>query len=240
MPKKNKKKYERKILKRLVSWNVNGIRAVANKEALKWIDERETDILCLQEIKALPEQIPEDLFDKEYLQCHINSAEKKGYSGVCVLTKEKPLKVIDKTGIEKFDCEGRTLILEYKNFVLFNCYFPNGQRDHGRVDFKLEYYKKILSLYKKYIKDGKNVIITGDFNCTPNSPTLRYFAEQGFVFVEKGEDNLSFQGSSQSEIDHLIYRNTDHVKFEKKSIRLLNEHVVSDHRPLIVELEVEF
>jgi endonuclease/exonuclease/phosphatase family metal-dependent hydrolase len=83
-------------------------------------------------------------------------------------------------------------------------------------------------------------IITGDFNCTPDSPTMRYFAEQGFVFVQKGEDNLSFQGDPKAEIDHLIYRNFGHVKFEKKSIQLIEDTVASDHRPLVAELKVRY
>jgi len=93
----------------------------------------------------------------------------------------------------------------------------------------------------KYIDTlNKATIITGDFNCTPDSPTMQYFTEQGFVFVNKGDDNLSFQGKNKGEIDHVIYRNSGHVTFKKKSILLLEEPVVSDHRPLIVELEVFF
>ncbi len=87
---------------------------------------------------------------------------------------------------------------------------------------------------------NKAAIITGDFNCTPNSKTMKYFAEQGFIFVEKGEDNLSFQGENKAEIDHVIYRNTDEIQFKTKSIKLLEEPIVSDHRPLIVELNVAF
>ncbi|MDA3905341.1 MAG: endonuclease/exonuclease/phosphatase family protein [Bacteroidales bacterium] len=83
-------------------------------------------------------------------------------------------------------------------------------------------------------------IITGDFNCTPDSPTMQFFIGQGFVFVQKGDDNLSFQGNSKSEIDHVIYRNAGDVKFEKKSIQLLKEPLVSDHRPLVAELKVVF
>jgi len=83
-------------------------------------------------------------------------------------------------------------------------------------------------------------IIIGDFNCRPDSPTMQYFAEQGFVFIEKGDDNLSFHGNNMAEIDHVIYRNSDDVKFQNKSIRLLDEPVVSDHRPLVVELKVIF
>jgi endonuclease/exonuclease/phosphatase family metal-dependent hydrolase len=81
-------------------------------------------------------------------------------------------------------------------------------------------------------------IITGDFNCTPDSPTMRYFTSQGFVFVDKGEDNLSFQGNRKVEIDHLIFRDAGNVRFSKKSVDLLEEPVVSDHRPLVVELTV--
>ena len=91
----------------------------------------------------------------------------------------------------------------------------------------------------KYIDTlNKATIITGDFNCTPDSPTMQYFAEQGFMFVQKGEDNLSFQGQNKAEIDHVIYRNAGNVEFKKKSVQLIKEPIVSDHRPLIVELEV--
>ena len=91
----------------------------------------------------------------------------------------------------------------------------------------------------KYIDElNQPTIITGDFNCTPDSPAMQYFKEQDFVFVPKGIDNLSFQGEEKMEIDQLIYRNTEKVKFKKKSLQLLNEPIVSDHRPLIVELQV--
>lgn len=83
-------------------------------------------------------------------------------------------------------------------------------------------------------------IIIGDFNCTPDSPTMQYFAEQGFIFVDKGDDNLSFQGNTKADIDHVIYRNSDDVKFKKKSILLLNEPVVSDHRPLVAEFKLVY
>lgn len=89
---------------------------------------------------------------------------------------------------------------------------------------------------------NKAAIITGDFNCTPNSPTMQYFIEQGFLFVKKGKDNLSFQGKGEAkvEIDHVLYLNSQEVKFKVKSIYLLKEPVVSDHRPLVAELKVIF
>lgn len=93
----------------------------------------------------------------------------------------------------------------------------------------------------KYIDAlDRGSIIIGDFNCTPESPTMQYFTDHGFVFVEKGEDNLSFQDDPKAEIDHIIYRNTGDVKFEKKSIKLIEEPVISDHRPLVAELKVFF
>lgn len=151
-------------MKRLVSWNVNGIRACVNKGFTQWLTSYDPDILCLQEIKANEDQFPKEVLELPGYHLYINSAQKKGYSGVCVFTKNKPLKVIDKIGIEKFDSEGRTLILEYPEYVLINCYFPNGQRDHNRVPYKLEFYDEILKIYKKYRKKKMSVIITGDFN----------------------------------------------------------------------------
>lgn len=92
----------------------------------------------------------------------------------------------------------------------------------------------------EYIDEvGRACIIVGDFNCTPDSPTMQYFAEQGFSFVDKGEDNLSFQGERKAEIDHVIYRNSGRVVFAASKVQLLAEPVVSDHRPLVVELEVK-
>lgn len=91
----------------------------------------------------------------------------------------------------------------------------------------------------EYIDEiGRACIIAGDFNCTPDSPTMQYFAEQGFSFVDKGDDNLSFQGERKAEIDHVIYRNSGAVMFEKKKGLLLDEPIVSDHRPLVVELDI--
>ena len=151
-------------MKTLVSWNVNGIRACVNKGFVTFLDKISPDIICLQEIKAMADQFPPELLAKKKYNFFINPAQKRGYSGTAILTKTQPIKVTNKIGIKKFDDEGRTQILEFKDFVIFNCYFPNGQRDHARVEFKLEYYKKILSIYKKYVKAGHNVIITGDFN----------------------------------------------------------------------------
>ena len=97
---------------------------------------------------------------------------------------------------------------------------------------------KVLMQYIDSI--NKPVIITGDFNCTPDSPTMKYFEKHGFEFVNKGADNLSFQGTTKVEIDHVIFRSTKEVKIKAKSINLLEEPVVSDHRPLVAQLEIVY
>jgi exodeoxyribonuclease-3 len=159
------KRNERKILIKLASWNVNGIRACYKKGFTDWLDTELPDIACLQEIKACPDQFPIELLDRKDLYIYIKSAEKKGYSGVSIITKIKPVKVWEGLDIEKFDSEGRTLIAEFEDFVLFNCYFPNGQRDHGRVPYKLEFSDAVMNRAFELKKEtGKEIIICGDYN----------------------------------------------------------------------------
>ena len=149
---------------KIVSWNVNGIRACVNKGFIEFLDEQKADIVCLQEIKALEEQFPEELIGREE-HFYIHSAEKKGYSGVTIISKTEPIKVWEGLGVEEFDREGRCLIAEYDNFILFNCYFPNGQRDHGRVPYKLSFSDTVMEealRLKKKLK--KEVVICGDYN----------------------------------------------------------------------------
>lgn len=151
-------------MKKLVSWNVNGIRAAAKKGFSEWLDKELPDAVCLQEIKAEKEQFPKEILEHDDYHVYVKSANRRGYSGVCVMTRQKPNKVIDNIGIDKFDDEGRTLIVEFDDYVLINCYFPNGGRDLSRVDFKLEFYQAILDVCNEYRSRGQNVVLTGDFN----------------------------------------------------------------------------
>ena len=105
---------------KILSWNINGIRAAYKKGLYEWIINERPDILCLQEIKALSNQIPTKLKNIPNYNLYINSANRKGYSGVATITKEKPRNVITKFGIEKFDIEGRIIITEYSSFILFS------------------------------------------------------------------------------------------------------------------------
>jgi exodeoxyribonuclease-3 len=149
---------------KIISWNVNGIRACVNKGFIDFLDTEKPDIICLQEIKAMEDQFPDELMQrKEHFFVH--SAKKRGYSGTCIISKQKPENVWTGLGIEEFDDEGRCLIAEYKNFIIFNCYFPNGQRDHGRVPYKLSFSDAVMKKAKALKKKtGKEIIICGDYN----------------------------------------------------------------------------
>ena len=126
---------------KMVSWNVNGIRAIAKKGFHEWLAKENPDILCLQETKAWEEQLDESLLNISEYKSYFAQGIKKGYSGVAIYTKEEPINVTVGLGIEKFDNEGRTLILEYPNFILYNIYYPNGKRDDERLQYKLDYYE---------------------------------------------------------------------------------------------------
>ncbi|MSQ10918.1 MAG: exodeoxyribonuclease III, partial [Dehalococcoidia bacterium] len=130
---------------RLVSWNVNGIRAVLRKGFLDWLAQEDPDVLCVQELKAQPDQVGLELQQPLGLyQSHFDWGERKGYSGVGVFTKRKPLHVRQGLGIRRFDEEGRLLQVEFDTFTLLTIYFPNGQSSEERLQFKLDYYDAFL------------------------------------------------------------------------------------------------
>lgn len=149
---------------KIVSWNINGIRACYKKGLQLFLTQEDPDIVCFQEIKAQANQFPNELLT-QYPYHTIFPAEKKGYSGVAIFSKHKPINITFGIDDKIYDVEGRVLIVEFKSFLLFNCYFPNGQRDHARVPYKLQFsdavVKKISKLTKKHHKPA---IICGDFN----------------------------------------------------------------------------
>ncbi len=149
---------------RIISWNVNGIRAAQKKGFLDWLAKESPDIVGVQETKAHPDQLDMELLNPPGYHVYWNSAEKKGYSGVAVFTKVRPLEVKREIGLSKFDSEGRVILTEFPDFVFINIYFPNGGRGPERVQYKLEFYDEILKLTEKLKKQGKKVIISGDYN----------------------------------------------------------------------------
>ncbi len=149
---------------RIISWNVNGIRAIWKKGFPEWLSKESPDILCLQETKAQPEQLTVDVLEYNNYKSYFFSAEKKGYSGVAVYTKEEPLSVSSGFDNPHFDQEGRVLEVEYENFILYNAYFPNGGRGPERVKYKLEFYDSLFKRAEERRKKKKNIIVVGDYN----------------------------------------------------------------------------
>ncbi|MDP6704437.1 MAG: exodeoxyribonuclease III, partial [archaeon] len=145
---------------KLLSWNVNGIRASLKKGFLDFVEKENPDILCLQETKAHPEQVDEILDDYHKFW---NSAEKKGYSGTAVFSKEEPLSVTNGIGIEKHDKEGRVVSCEFDDYFLVNVYTPNAQNELARIDYRVDWDKAFLN-YIKTLEKSKPVITCGDFN----------------------------------------------------------------------------
>lgn len=149
---------------KLISWNVNGIRAVAKKGFLDWVEKESPDVLCIQETKAWEEQLDDSLKNIVGYHSFFNQAEKKGYSGVAVYSKQKPINIQKGLGIPEFDKEGRTLIVEFKEFTLFNIYFPNGKQNAERLKYKLDFYEAFQKKAENLLKLNKKIVICGDVN----------------------------------------------------------------------------
>jgi exodeoxyribonuclease III len=157
---------------KITTWNVNGIRAALTKGMKEFIQESQPDIICLQEIKARPEQVEESIREIPGYFSIWNPAQRPGYSGVAVFTKKPPLQTVLGLGEERFDVEGRVIRMHWDGFVLYNIYFPNGQRGKERVDYKLEFYSFLLEECKRLHEQGERIIITGDFNTAHNDIDL--------------------------------------------------------------------
>lgn len=179
---------------KIISWNVNGIRAIEKKGFLKWFQKENPDILCLQEVKAQDGQIPEELIKLKNYYSFFNFAKKKGYSGVAVFTKQKPISIKNKIGMKRFDEEGRILQLEYKDFILINLYLPHGGRQKENLPYKLEVYKNLLKYFSK-IKN-KKVILLGDFNIAHQDIDL--------ARPKDNKNNIMFTPEERANIDKML------------------------------------
>ena len=149
---------------KLLSWNVNGIRAAQKKGFLDWFAKERADLVCVQETKANREQLEAELINPSGYYSYFHSAKKPGYSGVATFSKKEPLQVIEGIGVPEIDAEGRVLITEFQDFFLVNAYFPNSQRDAARLDYKLGFCQEMLRFLDKLQTKGKNVILCGDLN----------------------------------------------------------------------------
>jgi len=149
---------------KLISYNLNGIRAAIGKGLIDWFESELPDILCIQETKAQPEQIETHLFENLGYKCHWHSAIKRGYSGTGIVSKIEFDKVNFGIGIEKFDSEGRLIRADFGDKTLICSYFPSGTMGDVRQEFKMEYLNAFTEYIKNLQKERPNLIITGDFN----------------------------------------------------------------------------
>jgi len=251
---------------RIISWNVAGLRAAVKKGLFDFMKKDKADVFCFQEVKAKIEQIPEGAPKNYYF--FLNDAQKAGYSGVATYTKMEPKTVIVGDRDNDWDDEGRVLITKFDEFTLLNVYFPNGKRDKGRLQYKLDFYDNFLKYINNLRKQGEKVIFVGDVNTAHEEIDLARPKENsktsGFLEIErKWIDRLEKEGW----VDTFRYLQPDEVKYSwwdqitrarernvgwridyvfideklKKGLKkafILNEVYGSDHCPVGIEINV--
>lgn len=184
---------------KIISWNVNGLRAVAQKDFFKDLETMSPDILCLQETKAQDEQVAVVLFGLDGYEVYSSSAEKKGYSGTAILTRIKPISIHRSIGHADFDREGRVLCLEFQDYYLVNVYVPNSGNDLKRLGYRQEWDKAFFD-YLKSLEKEKPVIACGDFNVAHRDidlarPKPNYNKSAGYMQEEiDGMDRYTGEG----------------------------------------------
>jgi len=175
---------------KITTWNVNGLRAAFRNQANTWWEENQPDLLCLQEIRARPEQLTQSQQKRLQEQETVwHPAERPGYSGVAAYSRLAPQAVRHGIGIPRFDDEGRIIEMEFDAFTLFNVYFPNGQMSDARLQYKLDFYRDFFDYVQALRTGGRPVIITGDFNTAHNEIDLKNpgpnSKRSGFLPVER-------------------------------------------------------
>jgi len=183
---------------KLLSWNVNGLRAIYKKNFLEWFTENNADIFCIQETKAHREQLPEELLTRKGYFSYFAQAERKGYSGVALWSKKEPEIITYQMHIPRFDLEGRLIQANYPEFILFNIYFPNGKASRERLQFKMDFYENILKKMDKLLNQGKKIVICGDVNTAHREIDL--------ARPKENEKNSGFLPEERAWIDRLIER----------------------------------
>jgi exodeoxyribonuclease III len=253
---------------KILSWNVNGIRAVYKKGFLDWLLCQNADIVCAQETKAELEQFPENIRNIKGYDLYTSSALRKGYSGTAVWSKHKPKAVGISFGYKRFDIEGRLVCLEFKAFSLFNVYFPNGGASEKRLRFKLDFYQRFLEFLICLKKKKKNLIICGDVNTAHQEIDLARpkenegvsgflpierewidkFISRGFIdtfrmFSQKGENYSWWDYKTKARERNVGWRIdyffvSEPLRKKIKQAFIQKDVLGSDHCPIGIEIEV--
>lgn len=253
---------------KIVSWNVNGLRAIIKKDFFTILKEIQADIICLQETKAQKEEVALELKPLNAYNIYINAAEKKGYSGTATLSKSKPLKITFGMGNDKFDSEGRIIVTEFEKFQLLNVYSPNAGQGLKRLAFK-EQWNKVFLDYTKKLDAVKPLIICGDLNVAHKPIDLKndksnYNKTAGYTQIEI--DGMTAQLDAGF-IDAFRYLYPDKVAYtywsyrfkarerntgwridyflvskklinKVKDVQILSDYYGSDHCPILLEIEI--
>lgn len=180
---------------KIISWNVNGVRAAVRKNFFEYLEEEEPDVLCIQETKAHEDQLDETLLTPDSYYTYWHSGERRGYSGTATFTKIRPLSVARGTDLIPMDTEGRVLRTEFDQFYLYNIYFPNGTSGEERLQFKLDFYDQILPHFQK-VRKNKPLVICGDVNTAHN--------EIDIARPKENENNSGFLRIERDWVDKLV------------------------------------
>ncbi len=254
-------------MKRIVSYNVNGIRAAVNKGLLEWIKSVDPDIICIQETKAQPDQIPIFDFTELGFRTYVYSAKKKGYSGVAIFTKDEPLHVEYGIGIEKYDNEGRVIRADFDQYSVMNVYHPSGSSGDERQAFKMQWLEDFQDYIDRLKIEKPNLIISGDFNIChkpidihdpirnatssgflpEEREWLSGFLDSGFVdsfrhFNDQPHNYSWWSYRANARVKNLGWRIDYHMVAESlkgnmKRALILPQAKHSDHCPITVEID---
>lgn len=181
---------------KIATWNVNGIRAAEKAGFLEWLEQENADVVCLQETKAQSWQLSGFLLNPPGYQSFWHSAKKPGYSGVAIYCRREPDEWIEGLGISKFDDEGRVLGARWKDLLVVSAYFPNSQRDHGRLPYKLAFCDAILEFCQKWRNQGKQIVLCGDYNIAHREIDLRN--------PKQNQDNAGFLPQERAWMDRFL------------------------------------
>lgn len=253
---------------KIISYNLNGIRAAMTKGLVDWLKAANPDVFCIQELKAEHNQFETKLFEDLGYHCYWHSAQKKGYSGVAILSKIHPEKVVIGCEIPEIDNEGRVIRADYKGFSVMSVYFPSGTSGDERQDFKYIFLDKFYDYIKKLRKEIPHLIICGDINIChkeidihnpisnknstgflpPERAWVTKFLESGFIdsFREFSEEphqytwwSYRFNSRKQNKGWRIDYQfATDNLKKNLKRAAILPEAHHSDHCPTMLEIKI--
>lgn len=251
---------------KIITYNVNGIRSALNKGLVQWLEQEQPDILCLQEIKAMPEDVKTDALEAMGYRIYWHPAVKKGYSGVAILTRREPINSCIGCGIEKYDFEGRVIRLDFEDFSLMNVYMPSGTTGEERQTFKYGWLDDFFEYAHKIRAQVPELIICGDYNIAhknadihspkTNQKTsgflpeerawLDKFTQSGFIDayrhaepekVEYSWWSTRFNSRAQNKGWRIDYHMvTEGIAKRIRAVRHANDAVHSDHCPVVITL----